>query len=151
MKEVVSMSKMAGLNVRASFILGLPGESFVDSLKTIWFGFSLPLDRIKFGLATPYPGTELWDIAESEGQINEPEDWDRFTQMAGFTKYKPPYIAVGRHAFELKYLQITANTLFYLKPRIFVTMMREYADYKLMDKFFESASLYLKAIFGRKY
>ena len=149
MREVIRISKRADLNVRGSFILGLPEESIMDSLRTIYFGLSLPLDRVKFGLATPYPGTELWDIAEREGQINEPEDWDRFTQMAGFTKSRPAYIPKNRHALELKVLQVMANTLFYLKPRIFAKMINQYAHYNLMGKFLKSTLRYLWATFSR--
>ncbi|MBL6991470.1 MAG: cobalamin-dependent protein [Bacteriovoracaceae bacterium] len=145
-KTITSLSREAGLNVRASFILGLPGESFLDSLKTIYFGLTLPLNRVKFGLATPYPGTELWDIALTEGLVNdEEEDWDRFTQMAGFTSYDPSYIPRGRHATELKVLQVLANALFYIKPRIFCKIFIEYARKNLLKKFFKSVYVYLRA------
>jgi len=144
-KEVIAMSKKSGLNVRGSFILGLPTETVTDSLKTIYFALSLPLDRVKFGVATPYPGTELWDYAVKEGQIHEHEDWDRFTQMAGFTKFSPPYLPKNRNATELKLLHVAANTIFYLKPRIFWGMFQHYAKHNLLGKFIKSAIYYLRA------
>jgi len=133
-KKAVKMAKEAGLNPRGSFILGLPTETLKDSLKTILFSLKLPLLRAKFGLATPYPGTRLWDIALAEGKVKDKgEDWNRFTQMAAYTKYKPPYIPQGRSAFELMFLQKLANIIFYFKPSVifsFIKQVKSFNDFK---------------------
>jgi len=113
-RKAIKLTRKMGLEPRGSFILGLPGESFFDSLKTIFFSLTLPLSQSKFGLATPYPGTKLWDIALAEGQVKDKcEDWNRFTQMAAYTKYNPPYIPKGRKFWELKMLQKFANMILF--------------------------------------
>jgi len=136
--KAIKLVKKVGLESRGSFILGLPTETFKDSLKTILFSLKLPLSQAKFGLATPYPGTELWDIALKENQVKEKgEDWNRFSQMAGYTKYNPPYIAKGRNISELIFLQKFANVIFYFKPGVilsFIKRIKSFDDFKYFLK-----------------
>jgi len=137
-KKAVQLVSDVGLEPRGSFILGLPTESFKDSLKTIYFALKLPLKQAKFGLATPYPGTELWNIALVEGQVKDVgEDWNRFTQMAAYTKFSPSYIPVGRRASELIFLQIFANMIFYFRPSVvlmFFKRIKNFSDFKYLFK-----------------
>ena len=140
--KAVKLVKKVGLEPRGSFILGLPTETLRDSFKTILFSLKLPLSQAKFGLATPYPGTELWNIALEEGQVKEKgEDWNRFSQMAAYTKYNPPYIAKGRKVFELVFLQKFANIIFYFKPSVifsFIKRIKNFNDFKY----------FLKSVYG---
>jgi len=137
-RKSVKLTKKVGLDPRGSFILGLPGETFFDSLKTILFSLTLPLSQSKFGLATPYPGTKLWDIALAEGQVkDEGEDWDRFTQMAAYTKYNPPYVPKGRKFWELRMLQKFSNIVFYFKPTAIISFLKRiknFSDFKYFLK-----------------
>lgn len=139
-ERAVKAAKKAGLEPRGSFILGLPTETLKDSLRTILFSLKLPLSQAKFGLATPYPGTKLWEIALTEGQVkNQGEDWNRFTQMAGYTKYSPSYIPRGRSAAGLIFLQKFANVIFYFKPTVilsFIKRIKSFDDFKYFLKSF---------------
>jgi len=139
-KYGVKLARKTGLEPRGSFILGLPEETFLDSLKTIFFALSLPLIRAKFGLATPYPGTKLWDIALAEGQVRENgENWNRFSQMAAYTKYNPPYLPRGRKAWELKMLQKFANIIFYFKPIVIISFLKRIKTFDDFKYFLKSA------------
>jgi len=137
-KKAVKIAKKVGLEPRGSFILGLPTETLRDSFKTIFFSLKLPLHRAKFGLATPYPGTESWKIALAEGQVKDKgEDWNRFTQMAAYTKYSPSYIPQGRSALGLIFLQKFANIIFYFKPSVifsFIKRIKSFDDFKYFLK-----------------
>ena len=145
-RKAVKLAKKAGLEPRGSFILGLPEETFFDSLKTIFFALSLPLVQAKFGLATPYPGTKLWDIALSEGQVKEEgEDWNRFTQMAAYTKYNPPYVPKGRKFRELKMLQKFANMIFYLKPTVIISFLKRIKNFQDLKYFVKAVFTFLMA------
>lgn len=140
-ERAVTIAKESGLEPRGSFIIGLPTETFVDSLKTILFSLKLPLSQAKFGLATPYPGTELWEIALAEGQVRDQgEDWNRFTQMAAYTKYRPSYIPCGRRAFELILLQKFANIIFYFKPSVVFSFIKRI-------KSFDDCKFFLRSLF----
>jgi len=149
-REAVRMVSTVGIDARGSFILGLPTESFFDSIRTIIFGLSLPLHRLKFGLATPYPGTELWETAVQEGQISEDENWDRFSSMAGYTSHEAPYIPRGRTSRELKSLQLFANLIFFLRPSTVVSVLRYYISFGDIKGLFYSFKEFMKATFLRK-
>lgn len=140
-ERAVKIAKESGLEPRGSFIIGLPTETLMDSLKTIFFSLKLPLSQAKFGLATPYPGTKLWEIALAEGQVRDQgEDWNRFTQMAAYTKYQPSYIPRGRRAFELILLQKFANIVFYFKPSVVFSFIKRI-------KSFDDGKFFLKSLF----
>jgi radical SAM superfamily enzyme YgiQ (UPF0313 family) len=129
-EAAVRWAKQAGLKVRATFILGLPGETREDSLETIAFGKRLPLDQVRFALATPYPGTRLWEIAREEGSL-EVDDWIELSSMGGYREGDIVYVPEGRDSEELKKLQRSANFGFYFRPRImmgFATRVRSFDD-----------------------
>ena len=116
-ETAVRLAKEAGLIVRATFILGLPGETVADSEATIRFSRKLPLDQVRFALATPFPGTKLWEIAMAEGSV-ETDDWMRLSSMGGYRSDELFYVPKGRDSEELKKLQRRANFGFYFRPRI---------------------------------
>lgn len=149
-RKAVLMANRVGLDARGSFILGLPTETFSDSIRTILFGLSLPLHRLKFGLATPYPGTELWYTALREGQVSEDEDWERFSSMAGYTSHKAPYVPVNRGSGELKLLQLTGNFMFFLKPSVIVSIARYYMSFGDMQGLISAVKEFVKATFLSK-
>jgi len=128
--RAVRLAKEAGLIVRATFILGLPGETRAESLETIRFANRLPLDQLRFALATPYPGTRLWQIAIDEG-AREIEDRMSLSSMAGYRQEDLFYVPKGRQSEELKKLQRRANFNFYFRPRIlcgFLKRIRSFED-----------------------
>ncbi len=129
-EKAVRLAKEAGLVVRSTFILGLPGETVEDSEATIRFARRLPIDLVRFALATPFPGTRLWDIAEAEGSI-EVDDWMQLSSMGGYREEELIYVPRGRGSEELKKLQRRANFGFYFRPRImagFATRIRSITD-----------------------
>ncbi|MFA5089666.1 MAG: radical SAM protein [Candidatus Omnitrophota bacterium] len=144
-KKAVRLVKKSGISPRGSFILGLPTETLSDSLRTIFFALSNPFNRIKIGLATPYPGTELWELAVREGKIKDEEDWNRFTQMAGYTHHELPYLSDHRGVLELKALQIIGNFVFYFKPDIIWDIFKTYYRLGSLRKLFKSAKIFLNA------
>lgn len=132
-EKAVRMIKKAGLLARASFILGMPTETHEESLQTIRFSRRLPLDQVRFAIATPFPGTELYDMAIKEGM--KVDDWTKFSLMVGYTGHDPVYVPKGRTAEEIKSLQRKANMGFFMQPRIIWSMakrMRSFRDVKKM-------------------
>lgn len=57
----------AGLVLKTFFIIGNPGETTETIDRTIKFAKSLKSHFPVFSLMTPYPGTELWERAETYG------------------------------------------------------------------------------------
>lgn len=65
--NAVTWAKQAGLNVRADFIVGTPGETEESLKKTLDFAVSMKLDYAHFNKFVPYPGTGLYRKLRNEG------------------------------------------------------------------------------------
>ncbi len=132
-EKAVAMARKAGLKTRGTLILGFPTETREESIETIEFAKKLGLDFAKFSLATPYPGTALYNIAKERGLLNG-KDWSRFNSQAGYSVYDPVFTPEGRSASEMKQLQRLATKEFYLRPRQImelVTHIGGWSDIKL--------------------
>jgi magnesium-protoporphyrin IX monomethyl ester (oxidative) cyclase len=68
--EIVRCIRRVGINVNGFFVLGFPGETRETIEDTIKFAKSLDLDSAIFSIATPYPGTELYDQCTSKGYLD---------------------------------------------------------------------------------
>jgi anaerobic magnesium-protoporphyrin IX monomethyl ester cyclase len=60
-RQAVQWTEDAGIMSQGYFILGLPGDTEETMNETIEFAASLPLSEAMFSIATPFPGTELWE------------------------------------------------------------------------------------------
>lgn len=96
-----------GIDIRGSFMLGLPGENPAKARKTIEFAKELDLPFVHFLLTFPEWGTELYYDAMSSGQVI-----DSFKGRTGVT-----YIPQGyKNAEEVRNMQKEAYRSFYFRP-----------------------------------
>lgn len=81
-KKGISHAKGAGLIVQAYFVLGLPGETWETFRQTLRYiqelGLEPGVDKINFFVATPYPGSELYEHPEEFGIKILHENWDLY-------------------------------------------------------------------------
>lgn len=77
----------AGLRSLGSFIIGFPDDTEDDVRKTISFSKRLGVSFAQFTIATPYPGTRLWDYARNKNLITT-GDWRKFTTLTPVMKLK---------------------------------------------------------------
>jgi radical SAM superfamily enzyme YgiQ (UPF0313 family) len=75
--DAVKLAKEYGFTVDGSFIIGSPDETEEEMLETLEFIKSLQLDKFAHFILTPYPGSDLWKIAEELGVVSEEMDWSR--------------------------------------------------------------------------
>jgi len=71
--ECVAAAKLAkkiGYHLSATFIYGFRGETREDRMNCVSLSREIGLDMVRYNNATPYPGTELYDIAKKEGRLN---------------------------------------------------------------------------------
>lgn len=74
-RTAVRRVQEARIDVCGLFVLGCIGET-PDTLKeTVEFAKSLDLEKVYFGVAEPYPGTELYTIAVQRGYLASPRYW----------------------------------------------------------------------------
>ena len=68
-KEVVKTLQDLDIDSIGFFIIGLPGEKKDQIEKTIQFSQELGLSGACFSIATPYPGTKLYDICKVKNYL----------------------------------------------------------------------------------
>ncbi|NQT22670.1 MAG: cobalamin B12-binding domain-containing protein [Candidatus Omnitrophica bacterium] len=76
-REAVRLTKKAGINVRAMFMLGNPGETEETLEQTINFALGINPDIVIFNITTPLPGTEMYNWAKKNGYLLN-VSWDKF-------------------------------------------------------------------------
>jgi len=114
-EKAVRMAKKAGLNVRATFVFGMPGET-VDSIKrTVEFAKRVDLDVVNFFTVILYPGNELYGIAKKEGKILH-SDYEHYTSLIDAEETKLHYIPEDMTERELKNSIVQAYRDYYLRP-----------------------------------
>jgi len=67
-----------GVDVATFFMVGLPDDTEETMWKSFEFMKRLGSQNICFSKATPYPGTELYDMCVSEGLLGTDLDWSAF-------------------------------------------------------------------------
>ncbi|OGW80529.1 MAG: hypothetical protein A3G33_09485 [Omnitrophica bacterium RIFCSPLOWO2_12_FULL_44_17] len=112
--EALWLAKKHGILTLASFMLGLPTETYDQSLKTIQFALNPCLDYAAFPICEPYPGTELWIDAVKYGTFDTS---GRYRNNL-LSENAAVWIPHGRTRKELEQLSIYAMKRFYFRPRI---------------------------------
>ena len=86
-RQAVTWTKEAKIEVMGFFILGLLGDTTETMQDTIDFAKELDLDYTNFALATPYPGTRMYDDILKNGKllINSYDDYHHQTGKCIFT------------------------------------------------------------------
>lgn len=70
-------AKRAGLQTMGFFIFGMPHETAETMDATIRLAIELDPDLANFMIASPYPGTELWELVKREGVLFS-HTWDDY-------------------------------------------------------------------------
>ncbi len=139
----VKMMRKVGIKVRGTFLLGIPTETEEETLQTIHFAKKLKLDFAKFNMITPYPGTELYQMAKERGQIGD-DTWSRLIPGIGFSKAEPVFVPEGRDPKELKAKQRRAVRIFYLRPQPLWNLAHNIRSFNDFKRYFYAAKLLLK-------
>lgn len=82
--EAVRRAKEIGFYVSATFIYGFPEETHEDRMNCLKLSKELKLDLVRYNNATPYPGTELYEIAKREGGLNIVGLFENFNSVSTF-------------------------------------------------------------------
>ena len=77
-KETFKLTKMAGIETFAYFMIGYAQETADTIKKTISFALELNPDWAMFTMVTPYPQTPLYELALKEGLLKN-DYWRDFT------------------------------------------------------------------------
>lgn len=128
-RAAVKAAKKAGLKVYTPFIIGIPGETYQEALKTIDFAIELDPHYANFHSMTPFPGTELYENIDEYGTMSM--DTDDYTfEGAAFV----PFTMTREQIDELRTL---AFRKFYSRPKFIVRRLfeiRSWYDFRTVMK-----------------
>lgn len=110
-KQVIRQTQAAGIEVRAAFMVGLPGETPKAAMATLTMAKEIEPDYAQWNYTVPYPGTQLWKEMREHGRLLA-RDWGQFSN------WYPSYLPFAYNDPE-ELVQIRKQILrrFYLRPR----------------------------------
>ena len=121
-KEAFKMAQKTGLMTIASAVIGFPGETEETAWETINFINSLNPDDIGCYIATPYPGTPMYDEVVKNG-------WLRVTDFDKYDTATPTFETPELSMERLREIKYKAHQKFYLRPSYVFKMMRKGGTY----------------------
>lgn len=108
--------KKAGIQITASYILGLPGETEEDVMKTIRFSRKLATEAAMYFIPVPMPQTKLMDDCRTDGGlVGNADDWNDYST---FNIEKPLYVNPRIGHKRLAELYDYAYKTYYSNPRV---------------------------------
>ncbi|MFQ5610728.1 MAG: B12-binding domain-containing radical SAM protein [Anaerolineae bacterium] len=120
-RQAFKNAKAVGLETIGFFIIGLPGETEETMERTIQFACEVDPLIANFSMMTPYPGTEVYEIAKRQGRLLV-EDWEDYVFFDGRARYEMGEMTA--ELIERKWKE--AYRRFYLRPhRIAMTLARK--------------------------
>jgi len=108
------------------FILGMPGDTDASIMKTIDFAKRFKRNLVVFTLAAPFPGTELFKLAQDQGL--KVEDWSKADL------YSLAYVPEGLTREKIEHYYRLAIKTVYLRPSFIyhqLLRVRSWLDFKL--------------------
>ena len=129
-RRALAWTESAGIETRASFIFGFPGEDRASLEQTLALALELNVDFVIFNLAIPLPGTELYREAHKAGLLlaDGPELYPK-------TDGAHPLIRLDTVTpDELKAFYDRAYRTYYLRPRYLLkrfSRLRSFHDIRL--------------------
>ena len=111
-----------GLMTIANVVLGFPGETEQTARKTINFVKELNPDDVGFYVATPYPGTPMYEQVIKNG-------WLRVTDFNKYDTANPTFETPSLSIKKLAEIRYKAYQEFYLRPGYVIKMMRRGGTY----------------------
>lgn len=109
-RKAMKITHEVGIETWVSFMMGLPSETREESEQTINFAIEVDPTFVQFPIATPFPGTELYNQCKKYGKILT-KNFDEYT-----TWDKVVFVSNGRTVEDIKSIVKEAYRRFYLRP-----------------------------------
>ena len=117
--RTVGWVRELGLRPTPNVLLGFPGETKESAMKTIKFAEKISPDEIAyFNIATPYPGTPMYDNVIKNG-------WLRVTNFDDYDATTPIFETPTLSLKDLADLYQKAFASFYMRPSYVLRMWRK--------------------------
>jgi len=119
-RRAFELTRQAGIRPMAYFILGIPVETFEQSLRTIEFAKELNPDYAQFSILSPYPGTKLYQEAKAKGWYQEVDANNPFDK----DQKRPVLLSENWSSTSLKEILRRAHKEFYFRPAYALKRLR---------------------------
>ncbi len=132
-RKAVKIAKEEGLVVHVPFLIGIPGQTKEDILRTIEFACEIDPDIVNFHCLTPFPGTELYEKAQEFGHLSD--------NLEDYTYQGAAFVPYTLQTEEMLQLRQYAFRRFYSRPRYLlrrVLMIRNLNDLRASLRGFRS-------------
>lgn len=118
-RNAFKWTRSADIEALASFIIGLPTETVEEARASVKFAKEINADYAHWELFTPYPGTNLYDIALAHGRLLT-TDLNKYSPWSD----DPVYLPFGRTIEELKETKRWIYRQFYMRPFFVLRRLR---------------------------
>mgnify|MGYP001571083420 FL=1 len=138
-QKVMRLTKKAGIEVRANFILGLPNETPEKVKIMVKKICQLNPDYVKFNIMTPYPGTTLYQEVKSG-------KWGTFKEDPNkSTGYFATFLPHGYKSFEeLAAMRKYAFRKFHFRPRYIFSKLLKIRSWSDVKKYWDGFKAIVK-------
>ncbi len=135
-REAVSITKRVGIPVYIYFVYGMPGETIQDVYMSRQLLLELKPDYMTQSIATPFPGSELYNHAATHGWLDG-KAWSR---------YNYPFDHVMELPSIADILRIQSKILieFYTKPFFIMNTIRQMRSIYHVSFYLKAARVLLK-------
>lgn len=116
--DAVMLVKKVGIKTAGNFMFGNIGETEETIQESIKLAKILNTDTVAFFIASPYPGTEFYEIAKNRGYLRKDLDWKDFTLVSDDAR--PPLNLPGLTSERIAYWQKRAYKEYYLRPQYII-------------------------------
>lgn len=141
-EQAVRWTKESGISSMGFFMIGCPLETQETITETLEFAQKLDLDDFRLSVFTPFPGSEVYEIANQYGTFNN--DWERLCE------YKVNFVPNGLTKEILEKYYRKGYKQFYLRPKIVLSYLKRTRKWGLILEFSKVAySVFKNLIFNK--
>ncbi|HQQ06941.1 MAG TPA: radical SAM protein [Candidatus Omnitrophota bacterium] len=137
-EEIVRSVHKEGFLIMSSFMVGLPGDTETTVRQTIDFSIRLNPHIAQYCITTPFPGTELYDMARRKGWMEGVASWSEVGEHQD-TKFRNDDLSSG----QINALYKLAHRKFYFRPGYFFLLLRRFIRHPRELKGFLLAGIYM--------
>lgn len=112
-EHVIRSMQKIGLDVRAAFMLGNPGETEATMEDNIQFALKLDPDLVQFNITTPFPGTEMFRWADDNNCLMT-KNWNDYDLSKPILKLPTVAPEVVQRYYD------SAHRRFFLRPKFII-------------------------------
>ncbi len=125
-----ALCKQVGIEIRAAFMIALPGETPELAQKTIDFAKKLNPDYAQFSVTTPYPGTRLYDEVDKYGTMTKD-----FSEFHGWSAVFIPW--GYKNSEEIEAVKRSAMRQFYLRPKYILGRIKAITSFEDIPRYWK--------------